>query len=155
VDDVNNTYLSWLDDFTAIKYINATKNFIDIHQLKIYVKEKLLSSDVHFFGIFLKESNVHIGNIKYEPVNRMLKYAVVGVLIGDISWRGKGVFGEVFPATIDYLLNLNELNKIYLGVDKGNSSAIKSYVKSGFSFTDKHPLEKKSSTQVMVFNIVN
>ena len=107
-------------------------------------------ADVRFFGIFEKITNAHIGNIKYEPINLIDRYAVMGVLIGDKKWRGRGVFSEVFSATAQYLGGLYGLKKIYLGVNSEHKQAIKSYQKSGFTFTTSHPLESPSGF-VMVY----
>jgi RimJ/RimL family protein N-acetyltransferase len=149
--DANEVYLNWLSDSVAVKFIEGTKHTHNLEGLKSYINEKTMLNDVRFFGIFDKITNVHIGNIKYEPINLIYSYAVMGVLIGDKNWRGKGVFSEVFSATSQHLAECYGLKKIYLGVSSEHMHAIKSYKKSGFVFVNNHPLGDSRSGFVMVF----
>jgi RimJ/RimL family protein N-acetyltransferase len=133
VNDVTDRYVNWLKDKTIRQYIEAR---FDLNQLKQYVKEKTLKKDVLFLGIFDKSSGEHVGNIKYEPVNPDLGFAVMGILIGQPEWRGKGVAAEVIKASAELLVNTRQIKKIILGVDRRNTMAINAYVKIGF--TEQH-----------------
>ena len=85
------------------KEISAQYSINDLLKLKKYVKEKLLSDDCLFFGIFEKVSNEHVGNIKYEPINLTNNTAVMGILIGNPSFRSIGLAGEVMLAMEELL----------------------------------------------------
>jgi len=98
VDDVTERYACWLSDQSTSKYITAILSLADLRQ---YVHERTGRDDVLFFGIFDKITGLHIGNIKYEPVNSELGYAIMGILIGESAWRGKGVVAEVILASAD------------------------------------------------------
>jgi len=87
-------------------------------------------------GIFDKVSGIHIGNIKFEPLDFIKGYAIMGILIGDTYWRGKGVAGEVLKATGEWLLENRSIRQMLLGVAVDNTSAIKAYEKVGFVITD-------------------
>ncbi len=129
---VTETYLAWFKPENDSGFIEYTRNQnITLDSLKIFVEEKFNSKDCLFFGIFDLKDNKHIGNIKFEPVNFQLGYAVLGVLIGAPEWRGKGVFAEVFKALSAELKSLG-ISKIYLGVSKENVAAVAAYKKSGF-----------------------
>ena len=101
------------------------------------------SDNCIFLGIF--NNTRHIGNIKFEPIDFIEKYAIMGVLIGDKEWQGKGVFKEIFKQTSKELYSLG-INKIYLGVDTNNFNAISSYIKTGFKI-----IETKDNTHKMLF----
>ena len=87
---------------------------------------------VLFFGIFSRESNEHIGNIKFEPINFHNKTAIMGILIGEEGWRGRGVTPEVIKSSSEWLNKKYDINHIALGVDSKNIAAIKAYEKIGF-----------------------
>ena len=87
---------------------------------------------VLFFGIFSRESNEHIGNIKFEPINFHNKTAIMGILIGEEGWRGRGVTPEVIKSSSEWLNKQYDINRIALGVDSKNIAAIKAYEKIGF-----------------------
>lgn len=133
--DVSERYLSWLDDPATSKWILAAAATKRLSDLEAYVTEKMRRNDVLFLGIFDKQSGVHIGNIKYEPILPQLQASVIGVLIGDPSYRGKGLFGEVFLPTASWLQQHRNITRIYLGVDENNAMAIRTYEKIGFSRT--------------------
>lgn len=130
IDDVNHKYLSWLNVETSA-YIEYVKTHSSIEELRKYVKERENRQDVLFLGIFTKNKQ-HIGNIKYEPIDNKSKSAVMGILVGDTSWRGKGVATEVIKASGDYLSKQYRIETIMLGVDENNKAAIASYQKVGF-----------------------
>ena len=54
-------------------------------------------------GKMLTNSSILIGNIKYEPVNSEIGYAVMGILIGEADLRGKGVAAEVLSESVAWL----------------------------------------------------
>jgi len=41
-----------------------------------------------FLGIYTLESQEHIGNIKYEPIDLKCGIAIMGILIGEDKWKG-------------------------------------------------------------------
>lgn len=147
---VGEDYLSWFSNPEASQYIYYAKKAVTLDELKTYVQEKLDSPEALFFGIYSKETGKHIGNIKYEPVNQQERYAVMGILIGDDSWRGKGVFSEIDSVLCTALKNLG-MKKVYLGVDKANLPAVKAYMKVGYSVdeSDFLKVEVKNSHTMM------
>ena len=155
--DANYKYLCWLSNDTTVRYINAAREIHDLQHLKKYISTKICNANIRFFGIFEKTSLLHIGNIKYEPINFQKSYAIMGVLIGDKDWRGKNVFGEAFSATAAHLFSTYSVNRIYLGVNKSNLAAIRSYQKAGFNFTLTPPPEfdLASTDAVMVATFQN
>jgi len=101
--DVTEEYLSWFSNSKEVdKYIAYAQTNLHISNLREYVKEREGRKDVLFLGVFAN-SNQHIGNIKYEPIDIKGKVATMGILIGDREWRGKGVAPEVIKASSEYL----------------------------------------------------
>jgi [ribosomal protein S5]-alanine N-acetyltransferase len=132
VDDVGQHYADWLKDTAAKQYIAAAASSPGVDDLKQYVEERSDRDDVLFLGIFDKANSQHIGNIKYEPVDSNLGYAIMGILIGKPAWRGKGVAAEVLESTAKWLKQNRNIKQIVLGVDRSNIAAIRSYIKVGF-----------------------
>ena len=130
VDDVSDTYLGWMKDPLVLEFIQSAKTMTNKDQIKKFVKANCAKKDVLFFGIFYNEK--HIGNIKFDPVNVSLGYTVVGVLIGEVEWRRKGVFREVIQYMSTWLYLYRNINHIILGVARNNTAAIASYRRAGF-----------------------
>ena len=86
--------------------------------MRKFIAEREDNDVVTFLGIFTRSKGFCIGNIKYEPINMDLKYAVMGILIRDSEWRGKGVAAEVINKSADWFHNKKGINEIILGLDK-------------------------------------
>ena len=95
----------------------------------------------------------HIGNIKFEPVDMNNSIATMGILIGDYNWRGKGVASEVLISCSNWLYKNKNINKIILGVDKKNISAINAYKKSNFVKCITYPKDNKIIRMIRYHNI--
>lgn len=132
VHDVTEIYLGWLSDFEVKKFITSAATFQNLSSLRQYVLDRIGREDILNLGIFDKTNGLHIGNIKYEPVNLVLGYAVMGVLIGDPAYRGKGVAAEALIASARWLKENRNTRQILLGVSKDNYMAIRTYHRVGF-----------------------
>ena len=69
VADVNIRYHDWLHSQNKSQYIEYSKRSKSIDKLKEYVNRKVLSNHALLLGIFDIANNVHIGNVKYEPID--------------------------------------------------------------------------------------
>jgi RimJ/RimL family protein N-acetyltransferase len=132
LDDVTDRYLQWFSDDQATKYIATAARTTALSDLRQYVLERIDREDVLFLGIFDRASGLHIGNVKYEPVDREQGYAVMGILIGDTAYRGRGVAAEVLQASGRWLHQHREISQIVLGVSRDNAKAIRAYESAGF-----------------------
>jgi [ribosomal protein S5]-alanine N-acetyltransferase len=139
VEDATERYSAWFSDETAAAYIAAASAAHRLADLQQYIAARAGREDVLFLGIFAKGSGEHIGNIKYEPVSVSGRFAVMGILIGEKAWRGKGVAEETILASANYLHERHGIATIFLGVHKSNAAARTSYEKAGFRVTANAP----------------
>ena len=131
-EDATLRYLGWLANPEAKRFIVAAKTTHELERLAEYVRQRMNRPDILFLGIFEKRSGLHIGNIKYEPVDSISGFAVMGILIGDPGWRGMGVAGEAIQGSAQWLREHRGITQIILGVSDENHAAIKAYEKIGF-----------------------
>jgi [ribosomal protein S5]-alanine N-acetyltransferase len=136
INDATDNYLSWLN-IEISPYIAYAANNPTKETLKTYINECVDMENVLFLGIFTKNQQ-HIGNIKYESIDHNSKTAVMGILIGNIKWRGKGVASEVIRDSGKYLAKKFDVKNIFLGVDKENKAAIAAYNKVGFKIISQN-----------------
>lgn len=132
VEYVNDRYLSWLDPKNNNGYIVYGHSDLTLNRLREYVSSREGKDDVLFLAITDKESNQHVGNIKYEPIDLSDKTATMVILIGEKSWRNKGVAKEVILETAHWLKINKDIREIILGADKDNIQALTAYKKIGF-----------------------
>jgi len=131
-DDVNARYLEWINGSDKSQYINYTNQNRTVNEISTFVTERVNSDTVLFLGIFVRESGEHIGNIKYEPIDFKKSYAIIGILIGEKKWRGRGVAAEVIIKSSTWLHEKYGVRKFILGVNTENVWAIRAYKKVGF-----------------------
>jgi len=125
-------YLYWMSHPEDNEYIISAKKNYSLSDLQDYIKNCNQNPDTILLGIFDRVRLVHIGNIKYENIDLVNKSAVMGILIGDKIYRGRGLAKNVIEESAKWLNNSLGLQTIFLGVDNNNSVAIKLYSKIGF-----------------------
>ncbi len=153
----NQNYLNWFQDPIVKKYIFSSKEKININSLRKFIAKNNKNKSTLLFGIFTIDKNEHIGNIKFDYINVRKNRVIMGILIGNKNFRGIGIFNEVIEFFSGYFFKKFKITNIYLGVDKENKNAIKSYLKSGFKITTQFFKEKKLNTIYMVkkYNLFN
>lgn len=133
-------YLNWLNDPEVNKYLE-TNGENDLKKLEEYIKQHVKNSSL-FWAIVKKKGNLHIGNIKIDPINVNSKSGEYGIMIGDKSQWGKGFAFEASERILKYCFNQLDLNSITLGVKKNNFNALKLYEKLGFVKFDSENRDK-------------
>jgi Acetyltransferases, including N-acetylases of ribosomal proteins len=128
---VTDRYVDWLNDDVVYKYLETRGNYTQ--EMLFYFVEEQIKNNVFMWAIHLKENNIHIGNIKIDPINLRHGFGEYGILMGDKNEWGKGYAKEASERAIHYFFNENLfLRKINLGVVKDNVAAINLYQKLGF-----------------------
>ena len=141
--DVNYNYLNWFNDKKIKKFIGQI-NYKNISELKSYVNNENKKKDTFFLGIFIKNTNQHIGNVKFYNISNNDKSCELGIIIGDKKWRKKNVAFEVLSECLKKLKKDFSIRNVYLGVEKINFSAIKLYKKLGFKTFNKRMKSNKT-----------
>jgi len=132
MDDVSEKYCGWLNNPGVNKYLET--RHCTMPELKKYVRKKIDNPDIIFFGIFEKDTNIHIGNVKLE-INREQKKAIFGILIGDKNYWGRGLGTEATKLISEYAFINSDIDEIELGVISDNIVACKAYERAGFKKT--------------------
>ena len=153
-EDVSDRYLGWLNNEGVRSFITAAKRTSTITSLREYVRIQSALPDTLFLGIFGKDNNLHVGNIKYQPVDSQKSYAIMGILIGDPAYRGIGVASEAIKESAIWLKRHRNINQIVLGVHKKNEAAVRAYRKAGFQIASTpHIPMCADNVATMVWNI--
>jgi ribosomal-protein-alanine N-acetyltransferase len=128
VDYCSLDYVNWLNDAQVIEFLE-TKQGTTLDSLLKFL-EQVESRSILFWAIVVKENNVHIGNIKIDPIKDGV--GEYGIMIGHKSYWGKGLAKEASAAVIDYCFNKLALRKITLGFIEQNTAALHLYTSMGF-----------------------
>ena len=132
--DVGSRYLAWLCDPEINRYLDLSdKSPESVDELSAWVDNVNASADVLLFGIFLKDSQRHIGNIKFGPVSQRHRRGDIGFLIGEIDCWGQGFASEAIEGLARHVFNHLEIEKLTAGCYLNNVGSTKALLKAGFT----------------------
>lgn len=86
----------------------------------------------HVFAIVDSAANRLIGRCLLFGIDSTNRSAMLGVLIGDKEFQGKGYGQEASRLLLDYAFNLLNLHSVMLGAFSFNERALAAYHKIGF-----------------------
>ena len=130
--DATAAYVSWLNDPETTRYMESGRRVETVESIREYIRKYEGRTDALFLAIILNEGNVHVGNIKLEPINWTHRHATLGIMIGAPEARGKGLGGEVILLTLAHAFRTMGLHRVDLGVTSDNLPGIRCYRKVGF-----------------------
>lgn len=131
IDDITDNYVSWMNDYEIVKYTESRFN----PQSKETIKQFIIcanNSNNYLYGIFTKNNNTHIGNIKLGNINWIHRYGDIGIIIGEKSCWGKGVATEAISLITKFAFNHLNLHKLVAGAYEYNIGSIKAFLKNEF-----------------------
>lgn len=130
LEHLSQDYVAWLNDSEVNMYLDSGEGYT-IQMLQDYLLN-VVKNDIYFWAVHIKETNIHIGNIKIDPINQKHGYGEYGIMMGRKTEWGKGYAKEATELVIDYCFSTLQLRKINLGVVVDNTAAVALYDKLGF-----------------------
>lgn len=133
LSDVGSRYLSWLSDPEINRYLEIRFTPVkSTGELISFVQSVNAGADSLLLGIFLKEGQRHIGNIKLGPIQSDHRRAEIGFLIGEKDCWGQGYASDAIAALSRYGFDRLGLEKITSGCYASNVGSAKALLKAGF-----------------------
>lgn len=130
--DINERYLSWINDKEITKYMETCMFPTSLAQLQNYYKRPDKSKTDVMFAIVDKKKKRFIGTVKLGNINWVHRFAFLGIMIGEKKYWNKGYGREACRLLLEYAFRRLNLNKVILGVYEVHRSGIKAYKKAGF-----------------------
>lgn len=132
LDDVSQKYLTWMNDEDVNMYLESRWSSHSINSLRQFVETMVKSSNNYLFGIFTKDDDKHIGNIKIGPINQIHRFASIRLFIGDKNYWGKGIATSAIKQITDFAFNEINLHKVTAGMYESNTGSFNAFMKNGF-----------------------
>lgn len=130
-DDVTTDYVHWMNDPDINQYLESRYYTHTIENTKSFIRS-VTNDNNYQFGIFVKENDKHIGNIKLGGINNHHKSANIGFLIGEKNYWGKGIATEAIALVTDFAFDVLKLHKVWGGAYAPNIGSQKSFLKNGY-----------------------
>lgn len=132
-DDVGQHYLDWMSDPEILRYLEVRFSVPQtIYELEKFVTHVNASDNELLLGIFLRDSQRHIGNIKLGPICKNHNRADLGFIIGERTAWGKGYATEAIAAVSRFALTELKLAKVTAGCYASNQGSARALAKAGF-----------------------
>jgi len=132
-EDVRDKYVEWMRDEETVRFLESRWKTYTLENLKEYVNKINESHADSLFGIFLRENDVHIGNIKVGDVDYVHQHGNVGIMIGDKSSWGKGCGRESIQLVTKYAFEELNLNSLIAGIYANNTGCYKAFLNAGYN----------------------
>jgi ribosomal-protein-alanine N-acetyltransferase len=130
--DLNERYLSWLNDPAVTRYTETGIFPSTAEDLDNYYRSVSGSKSDVMLAVLDKKSGRHIGNVKLGPIHWVHRRATFGILIGEKEFWGKGVGLDATRLMVEYGFQRLNLHRIDLGVFAEHEAAVRCYEQAGF-----------------------
>ena len=128
--NIDERYVSWFENKELLKYYSGSKR----KYTRDYLIEDLIIGEQtgsHFiYGIFLKTSDLLIGNVKVGPIIQPHNITDLSLIIGDQDYHGKGMAIEAFKLGNHVTFVVHGIRKISSGMYADNKSSYYSLCKA-------------------------
>jgi RimJ/RimL family protein N-acetyltransferase len=157
--DIGNRYLDWMSDPEVLRFLETRFiSPIKMKDLVSFINRANVSDNEILVGIFIKDSGLHIGNIKIGPICKNHNRADLGFLVGERSFWGMGYASEAIRAFTKFALSECRLAKITAACYLGNQRSAGALIKAGFiqeGILFNHVSDGQKRDDVLVFGLNN
>jgi len=121
----------WINDPEVRRWI--TRRFpVGYRQEAEWLQRQYTSLTDIVLAIVLKEGDKHIGNCGLHKIDYTSGRAILGIVIGEPDYRGRGYGPEAMSLLLDYAFGELRLHRVELKVFSYNQRALRAYRKLGF-----------------------
>lgn len=130
--DIDDRYLKWFEDDSLMLFYSGSRQKFTQERILEEISSGAEAGTRYVLGIFLKENDLCIGNIKVGPIIKEQKISDLIVLIGDRSYHGKGLAVDAITLGNRVAFEWLDIRKLYGGMYENNIASIKAYTRAGW-----------------------
>lgn len=130
--DITVKYINWLNDPEVNKFLSTRFSTQNHETVRDYVRSFNKANNKLLLGIFLKDGDIHIGNVTFSHIDWFNNFATIGISIGDKNYWGKGYGYETLSCIKNFSFETLKLNRLEAVVDINNLGSLKLFKKVGF-----------------------
>jgi ribosomal-protein-alanine N-acetyltransferase len=130
--DVTDAYERWMNDPEVTRYLESRFSPHSKESIQDYVRRLAADRDNLLLAIVIRETGLHIGNLKLGPIDRNHRSADLGIMIGEKSSWGHGYATEAIALATEYAFEKLSLHKVTAGCYEVNEASRRAFAKAGF-----------------------
>lgn len=131
-EHISDTYIGWLNNsevnrFLEVRFVRQTYETV-----LEYVRSFYGETEKYMWGIYPNDTNELIGTATLSDISRHHRRGIVGLMIGEKEYWGKGCGTETIKLVVDYAFRRLNLHKVTAGSIANNQGSVKAFQKAGF-----------------------
>jgi len=130
--DATSEYVGWLNDSDVNKYLETRHALQTLQSCRDFISSCNRDPCSHLFGVFLKSTGKHIGNVKIGFVNEMYSRGQLSLFIGDKECWNKGYATQVVRVMTSYAIKNLKLQRVEAGCYEDNLGSLRIFLKAGY-----------------------
>ena len=123
-------FVRWVNDPEVTQFLSQRGPF-SLAQEEQWFERQLEKHDGFIFGITTEEGEL-IGNIGLDAIDRKDRHAVLGIIIGEKEYWGRGYGTDAVRTMLRFAFDEQNLHRVSLSVYAENQRALRCYEKCGF-----------------------
>ena len=130
--DASAKYVAWLNDSEVNRYLETRHTFQTLEGCRDFIRKCNADPGSHLFGIFLKDTGQHIGNVKIGFINTQYQRGQISLFIGEKQFWGQGFSSEVVRAVTAFGFDRLGLHRLEAGCYDANLASLRVFLKAGY-----------------------
>ncbi len=131
--DLTESYQNWFNDADVCTY-NSHHRFPYYKQnMEDYFESVIKHKDHLILGIFDTTTDMHIGNVSLQEIDKTSQNAEFAIIIGNKDFCGNGIGAEAGALIIGHGFDQLNMHRIYCGTSEENTPMQHLAKKLGFS----------------------
>ena len=131
-EDFGTLMQAWMHDKEVTRYLVRGLYPVSLAGLQAEFDKMAAATDEMVFMVEPIGSGRVVGICGLHQINLIARHAEFRILLGEKEAWGRGVGGESLCLLMAYAFRFLGLNKVWLGVNKENTRAHRSYLRAGF-----------------------
>lgn len=157
-EELDGNYINWLNDPEVCKYNSHGENTYTKAMAFDFINFIKNDKSKEVYAVYLKENNLHIGNISLQQIDLKNNNAEIAYLFGEKQYWGQGYAFESSEILIKRAFIDLKLHRLYFGTHVDNIAMQRVGEKLGFF---KEGLKKDAQfkhgkySDVVIYAIIN
>ncbi len=131
-EHISDDYIKWLNDpevnrFLEVRFVHQTYETV-----LTYLRSFYGDTEKYMWGICPNDITRLIGTATLSNINHHHRLGVIGLMIGEKEYWGKGYGTETIKLVVGYAFRSLNLHKVTAGAVADNQGSVKAFQKAGF-----------------------
>jgi len=120
MDELNGNYVFWLNDPEVCRYNSHGEQKYTRQMAKKFIGSLQGDTTKEVWAVYLKKTDLHIGNISLQRIDFKNKNAEIAYLFGEKQCWGKGYAKEASRVLLKRAFEDLRLHRVYFGTNINN-----------------------------------